>query len=59
MGRFWRAIQRIRRGFRARLRWKPNPQTEPPQTFPGVTASPKLRVFTPGLVRGRIHRGGG
>lgn len=52
---FWRAIQRIRVAMRLRLR---RPLPPPSVRFEGVPAEgdgPKGRVFSPGLVRGRVR----
>jgi len=59
IGRFRRAVVRMHRALRARLRWKPRPEEIPPIILePRTVQSPKGRVSSPGAIRGRITGGG-
>jgi hypothetical protein len=58
--RFLRAISRIRRAAQRRLFWRPPPEIIPaPEVADRVPANAKGRIFTPGLIRGRVHTGDG
>jgi hypothetical protein len=56
--RWLKAVMRMRAAMRARLRWRP-PIPQGARTL-GVPTDepPKGRIFTPGLLRGRIYGGG-
>lgn len=52
-----RAVGRFRRAALRRLFWRPPPEIIP--SHEEFFGSNKGRVFTPGLVRGRVSRGEG
>lgn len=51
---FWKAIARIRRAAIARMRWRPVILNVTPPVATITTESPKGRICSPGLLRGRI-----
>ncbi len=56
-GRVLRAILRMRRKALARLRWRPAPPLSiMPEGLPADAEGSKARVWSPGLVRGRVER---
>jgi hypothetical protein len=57
--RMLRAVARMRQAMRRRLFWRPHPEVTVPDVPDRVPANAKGRIFTPGLIRGRVHTGDG
>lgn len=56
--RMLRAVARMRQAARRRLFWRVQPEITVPAAPVEILGSNKGRVFSPGLVRGRISKGG-
>jgi len=56
IGRFRKAVARMRDQLRARLRWRPSPPVPLPEFEPQIQ-NPKLRIASPGLIRGDVSGG--